>query len=617
MEQDWRNSVAQAISWNDSKKERKGKMLALFVASAISVAVMSPGMRTAMSEGMHEMLSVIVRELPGAGNGPEEAVEGLGGTVELPLGIIGGFSAEVPADRLHQLQVMEGIYSVTPDAEVEFSHSVDGFDGDEDAGSMFRVAQEEIGAGEFWNDGYTGKGVDVAVIDTGVVPVNGLTAPGKVLNGPDLSFDSQYDDVRYLDTFGHGTHMAGIIAGRDDAVPSKVQKGDHDNFMGVAPDARIVNVKVGNDVGAADVSQVIAGISWAVQHRNDPGMNIRVLSLSFGTDGIQNYQLDPLTYAVETAWHKGIVVVVAAGNEGFGSPALNNPAYDPYVIAVGATAQDGVYGTSGDRVADFSSGGNSARRPDLVAPGRSIVGLRNEGSYIDETSPGGRVGTRYFRGSGTSQSAAVVSGAVALVIQQRPSIKPDQVKRLLTVTAQKVPNGGAAQGTGALDLKTARDRSTPTMASSLQSYPKATGLGTLQDARGNSSIVDEDGNGDGIADDPAELLGEMDIFGMPWNAASYASNLASDTSWTEGFYNGSEWTGGCFCVDSWTGKSWSGKSWSGKSWSGKSWSADLWEGKSWSGKSWSGKSWSGKSWSGKSWSGKSWSGKSWSSFSYS
>ena len=148
--------------------------------------------------------------------------------------------------------------------------------------SMSQV-DDAVGADTMWNRGYTGKGVGVALIDTGVVPVQGLTS-GNVVNGPDLSFDSQSPSPD-LDGFGHGTHMAGIIAGND---------GTRSGFKGVAPGATLVSVRVGASDGSADVSQVIAGIDWVVQHRDDPGMNIRVLNLSFGTDGTQDPALDPL-----------------------------------------------------------------------------------------------------------------------------------------------------------------------------------------------------------------------------------------------------------------------------------------------------------------------------------
>jgi serine protease AprX len=439
--------------------------------------------------------------------------------------------------------------------------------------------------------------VDVALVDTGVAPVDGLPA-SRVINGPDLSFESQFPETEYLDTMGHGTHMAGIIAGDD-----KPGFGS-DEFQGIAPKSRIVSIKVGQADGAADVSQVIAAIDWVVQHRNDNGMNIRVLNLSYGTDGVQDYVLDPLTFAVEQAWFNDIVVVVAAGNAGLGTPKLNNPAYDPYVIAAGGDDTKGTIGSSDDIVPEWSSRGNAGRHPDFVAPGQSIVSLRAEGSFIDEEYPTGRVGTRFFKGSGTSQSAAVVSGTAALLLSRYPYLTPDRVKAYLVKTASALPLGDVvAQGAGLANLSN-YSASVPNSGSqSKQSFPRATGAGLLELARGTAHVSDPDGNEDGIEDDPIDLKGEFDIFGMPFSGKSWSILSAAGKSWSGGVWNGSEWTGG-----DWSGTSWSGKSWSGKSWSGKSWSGKSWSGKSWSGKSWSGKSWSGKSWSGKSWSGKSWSG---------
>src|SRR5204863_415455 len=155
--------------------------------------------------------------------------------------------------------------------------------------------------------------------------------------------------------------------------------------------------------GATDVSQVLAGIDWVVQHRNDNGMNIRVVNLSFGTDSTQSYLLDPLAYAAEVAWLHGIVVVVSAGNTGFGSAQLNDPAYDPYVLAVAADDTKGSDSPDDDAIPDFQTRGNAVRHPDLVAPGKSIVGLRDPGSFIDQAFPAGRLSrTRLFRGCGSS-----------------------------------------------------------------------------------------------------------------------------------------------------------------------------------------------------------------------
>src|SRR4051794_6896062 len=156
-----------------------------------------------------------------------------------------------------------------------------------------------VGAPAAWQANATGQGIDVAVLDTGVTPVPGLTGSNKLLYGPDLSFDSQNPDKAYVDGYGHGTAMAGIIAGNDETSGG---------YKGIAPDARIVSVKVGASNGAADVSQMIAGITWVTQHAHDDGMNIRVLNLSLGTNSVQPYQVDPLAHAAEQAWKKGIVV---------------------------------------------------------------------------------------------------------------------------------------------------------------------------------------------------------------------------------------------------------------------------------------------------------------------
>jgi serine protease AprX len=464
------------------------------------------------------------------------------------------------------------------------------------AGSMYWVAQEITGAGEFWNDGWTGEGVDVAVIDTGVVPVNGLSYPGKLIEGPDLSFESQAANLTHLDTYGHGTHMAGIIAGRDDAATGTIQKGTEQHFLGMAPGARIVSVKVGDYEGSVDVSQVIAAIDWVVEHRAAHGLNIRVLNLSFGTDSTQSYQVDPLAHAVERAWKAGIVVVVAAGNDGNTAP-LRNPATSPFVITVGASQGNLTYSASDDTLTSFSNCGTSAREVDVVAPGRSIVSLRNPGSNADVEHPEATVAGRFFLGSGTSQAAAVVSGAAALIVDQRPWITPDQVKKLLTSTAQPIPGVSAnCQGAGLIDLKVARSRSTPSTLTARQSFNASTGTGSLDAARGT---VDVELNG-------TVLAGEQDVFGNEFDSTEHAQAAAQGTTWSGGDWNGTTWSGTTWSGTTWSGVSWSGTTWSGTSWSNLFWSAMKWLGTTWSGTTWSGTTWSGSGWNSSGWCGQTW-----------
>jgi serine protease AprX len=538
------------------------RLATVTVATAIGVGMAGPALAAQPAAGSAAPVDVIVREPPGTGNQPERAVEAFGGTVGRHLGIIDAFTASVPGDRLDSLRATPGVSDVTEDAGLELS-SKEVEDQVAQAGSLYTIANQVTGASTMWDAGYTGQGIDVAVIDSGVVPVKGLDDPGKVVYGPDLTLETN-GSAKQKDTYGHGTHMSGIIAGRDPEAKGNKKSGDASNFVGMAPDARIVSVKVADAKGQTDVSQAIAAIDWVVQNRNKNGLNIRVLNMSFGTDGVQDYVLDPLAFAAEQAWHKGIVVVVAVGNEGFGTGKVNNPAYDPYLIAVGSNTANGTATTADDVVSSFSNDGDGTRNPDVVAPGDQVVSLRSSGSYLDKTYPQARIGDRLFRGSGTSQAAAVVSGAAALLVQQRPTATPDQIKALLMGTANAIPNATAAQqGSGLVDLAEARTAPTP---NAVQRFTVSTGLGSLELARGSVHVTVG----------TRQVRGEVDVRGRAFDVRTWAAGLRNGTNWS--------------------GMSWSGMSWSGMSWSGMSWSGMSWSGMSWSGMSWSGMSWSGTDW---------------------
>ena len=404
--------------------------------------------------------------------------------------------------------------------------------------------------------GARGQGIDVALIDSGVTTVAGLDQSGKVVYGPDLSNEGGFPNLANLDTFGHGTHLAGIIAG-----------DDGDQVLGIAPESRIVSLKVAGATGETHVAQVIAAIDWVVEHKNDNGLNIRVLNLSLGVPGIASSAGDPLSAAVERAWRAGIVVVAAAGNRGNAAGGIDSPAVSPYVLAVGSTESYDSWGR-GDIVPVWTSGGNAFRHADVLAPGRSIMSLRVPGSYLDQQHPGAVIGGKYFVGSGTSQSAAIQSGYVAALLSLNPSLTPDQVKYLFTRFAKDVIPGDLIDGNGKINPTASARRNHRARVAPVQRHALA-----LQPGRG----------------------------------------APNGNTWSGGGWNGASWSGGTWSGASWSGASWSGASWSGASWSGASWSSASWSGASWSGASWSGASWSGASWSGASWSGASWSGASWSS----
>ena len=495
--------------------------------------------------------------------------------------------------------------STTADDEAAFRSGT--ADAAERPGTLYNLV-DQIGARELWAEGITGDGVDVAVIDTGVSPVPAMAGEGKVVAVVDLSLEADVPEARYLDTYGHGTHMAGIIAGSDPGGEPATASKRPDEFQGVAPGADIVSVKVGDNTGAVDVSQVIAGIDWVIEHRNEGGLDIRVLNLSYGTDSVQPYQESPLAYAVERAWDAGIVVVVAAGNDGWTEPGLASPADDPYVISVGAAektdygykiptwASGGEWFTNDgtDDLALYFTAGYSGRYPDLVAPGASVESLRVPGSRVAAEHPEGMVNETIIRGSGTSQAAAVVSGAVALLLEERPDLTPDQVKAILTSSATRIPlTPTVYQGAGLLDVAEARTLPAP---DAVQSWERSTGKGSLEEARGTQH-VELDG---------AVVSGERTVWGDAWNARKWLKLAGADDTWSEPVWNGSSWTG-----SSWTGSSWTGSSWTGSSWTGSSWTGSSWTGSSWTGSSWTGSSWTGSSWTGSSWTGSSWTGSSW------
>jgi serine protease AprX len=455
-------------------------------------------------------------------------------------------------------------------------------------GSLYHVV-DQVGARELWEQGITGAGVNVAVIDTGITPVSPLSEPDKVVAVVDLSGEAALPEARYLDTYGHGTHIAGIIAGRTPGADPADADEHPEWFMGVAPGAGLVSVKVADNTGSVDVSQMIAAVEWVTEHAAE--LNIRVLNLSYSSGSYLGYLRDPLVAAVERAWQAGIVVVVAAGNDGNDALRLASPARDPYVIAVG-----GVEAVDADDfvVPTWTSGSRLWRVPDVAAPGAHIDSLRVPQSRVDFEHPEGYVSDSLFRGSGTSQAAAVVSGAVALLLDARPELTNDQVKWLLEQNTQHPsPDDPDLTGAGVIQVDEVVGLYSP---AATQQWAPSSGAGSLELSRGGQHVVV----------DGTVISGDTTVLGTSWTGTSWTG-----TSWTNGTWDGTSWTNGAWRGTSWTGTSWTGTSWTGTSWTGTSWTGTSWTGTSWTGTSWTGTSWTGTSWTGTSWTGTSWTGTSW------
>lgn len=619
----------------DARRARSARRSTVHaIGLALATALVAGMAGTPAAAGVPTVTVIIDGGAPAAA----AAVQRLGGTVDTRLPVVDGLTATVPAGALAALEAVPGVRSVTPDSTLESLGVLWGDDttnqgllatllfgawrADGDKNSAYSI-ERQTGAQAVWDmadpnrrgQNLTGEGIGVALIDTGVAPVAGLDDAGQVVHGPDLSFDSQSPATTSVDGFGHGTHMAGLIAGHDEPLTSSLLGPDlHDprNFQGMAPDAHIVNVKAGASDGSVDVSQVIAALDWVVEHKTDH--NIRVVNLSYGTDSTQSTLLDPLAHAVENAWRAGIVVVVAAGNDGDSGPRpLTMPAADPYVIAVGSADNRGQTSLTGWVQGSWTNSGDASRRPDLLAPGKSVVSLRVPGGAIDTAYPEGRVygdrSGRFFRGSGTSMSAAVVSGAVALLLQANPSLTPDQVKGLLMSSGDVLGPIAAPVPVRELNIKRAVDRAvdrySPVPAYT-QDHGRSTGTGSLEAARGGSHLFD-----------PAtgtELTGEQDVFGVEWDAAEWAADSAAGTAWNGGVWRGTQWTGdtwssGRWQTVVWVPPAWTGVAWLDRVWVRKSFGSDLlaaygstWRGNDdWSRVSWSSDNWKRVSWSSGHW----------------
>jgi serine protease AprX len=558
-------------------------------AMAFMVALMmllSTGAFTAApAMDLGKKVSIILSKLNPADTRPEKTVERLGGEVGQPIGIVDGFEAKVPEGAVPTLAASPGVRGLTYNSRVR----VEGAYG-EDSGVASAVYAETSRATRAWRDGYTGKGITVAVIDTGVDIRNDLSY--RVIGAADFSGENQ----PFIDSYGHGTFVAGLIAGSG--------AGSNGAVKGVAPEANIFSVKIAGRDGTTDIFRLLAALEFVTLHKDAFG--IRVLNLSLGSDSTQSYLVDPLNFAVQRVWNSGIVVVAAAGNNG----KIVKPADDPLVITVGAVDDKTTHARYDDTMASFSGAGptlsNRLAKPDVVASGKSVVSSRSIGSTLEANFPNAVIGDRYFKGSGTSFSAAIVSGAAALVIQKQWSLNPNQVKHRLMSTARPLGRVSAMQqGEGPIDAYNAMVSEETTAAN--QGVRPAGGWGSIQASVGSSCYRNAEGN----CMTDAELIAAVGFDQNAFYGSSWAGSSWQGSSWLGSSWQGSQWLGSSWQGSSWQGSSWQGSAWQGSAWQGSSWQGSAWAGSSWQGSSWQGSTWAGIDWAGSSWLGSSWQGSSW------
>ncbi len=404
-----------------------------FAGSEETAGTVSPRLAQIAGDNPAKRVEVIVQlergTTPAQG---AKVVAGLGGRVTGELHVINGLAARMSAGDAQHLASRDGVRVVSLNATVK-KNSID-------ASRLVTSYPDSVQAPKAWSKNATGKGVGIAIIDTGVAGEladfrksqsdTGSRVIATAVTNPYATHDE--------DDYGHGTHVAGILAGNaNNRAGSDTLKG---RYVGVAPEANLISVKVSDDEGDATVLDVIYGLQFVVDFKAD--YNIRVVNLSLESTEAQSYKVDPLDAAAEAAWFNGIVVVAAAGNRGSDADAVSYaPGNDPYVISVGGVDDQGTKNTVDDALADWSSRGTTQdghAKPDLVAPGSRIVSNLAPDSEFSRLCPTCIVSGQYIRAGGTSMAAPMVAGAAAAMLQVNPSLTPNQVKGTMVALGRKV-----------------------------------------------------------------------------------------------------------------------------------------------------------------------------------
>jgi serine protease AprX len=496
---------------------------------------------------------VIVRSVPVDSEGPADrtaarriekaakSVTRASGTLKHALAIVGAVSARMKGVQVLKLTRDDDVDYVVKDQRLRAM-----FDPALDSAKAQTPGIIEVAAPQVWSQlGLTGQGVGVAIVDSGVYPHPDLA--GRIVASIDFTTASPtVSSTSSGDPGGHGTHVAGLVAGDGTASGGA--------FTGVAPRANIINVRVIDANGSSNVSTILRGLQWVLANRAT--YNIKVVNLSLGATPAASYKSDLMATAAEVLNFAGVTVVVSAGNTGPLAGTVTTPGTDPYVVTVGALDDNGTSLPLDDLMSVFSARGRTTfdylSKPDLVAPGRKMVSLRSPGSALDtlfadrQVTANGALTADYYRLSGTSMAAPIVAGVVALMVERNPSLSPSQIKKRLKSTAT------------ALMFGTAFDR----------------GAGLVNAYKAVSSVdPGREYAPDRVSDAFAKDMRKF-IQGQPF-------------VWRDLTYHGG--------VDT-AGMTWEGVTWENVRWDAVTWENVTWEGFTWEGVTWEGVTWETLTW---------------------
>ena len=460
-----------------------------------------------------------------------------GGRVLARFPYVGAELVSAPAASLRALGADPRVAGVSPDRRGR----VAGDEGNNDDGSADGVLAAKAVGGDAGKAG-TGQGVNVALLDTGVSDTAALNRDsGRITDGVDVSALSNGGEAqtggRFTDGYGHGTFMASLIAG------GQVNGSGH-RAIGVAPAARIVVVKVADSAGNTSLAEVLAGLDWVAAHAR--AIQVVNLSLSVDRPTAPAYGADPLTAAVEHVRAAGVVVVAAAGNV---AGQVGDPGMDPEALTVGAADVTGKA-----KVTSFSGSGVVAgvSKPDVVAPGLHVLGVVPADSAVAKANPQGWTRDGLFKGSGTSEAAAITSGVAAGYLSTHPGASPLDVKAAIRTAADPVRDARAGAG--------------------LVTIPKR--------SAGSAS---------------SSAAGEAGFDAATWGANAW-TGAPGWQSKLDSMWSGDAWTAATWSAATWSAATWSSSNWSAATWSAATWSAATWSAATWSAATWSAATWSDYGW---------------------
>ncbi|OZM56500.1 hypothetical protein CIB95_12045 [Lottiidibacillus patelloidae] len=557
-------STAQSVSYSAPNKNEIAK------PSAVNAEMnkIHPALRAVMKDSSQDIVSVIVAKSPN--NSAVDTAKLLGATVKAEWEFINAFAIDIKASMLDELATLSDVYMITEEGHVMSTKEKDEGTTDDKVASPFdgsiieNAFNASVKADKVWEKGYTGQGVTIAVLDTGIYEGPNSDFNKRLIKSVNVNPNASNG----ADKYGHGTHVAGIIAGDG--------KNSGGKYMGIAPDANLISVKFADDNGMSSEMDLLNALQWVYENKDE--YNIRVVNISSTLATKQRYQESMVSAAVELLWASGVVVVVAAGNSGYEEcSTCHAPANDPFVITVGAVDDNGTKSTDDDYEKPWSSSGETMAgisKPEIMAPGAKIVSYMPEGELKKMAKGNVENNADYFRMGGTSMAAPMVTGVVALMLEANPNLTPNQIKYILMHSARDYVSINkeylqslSREELDALDI----DNIDPQYLEVAMSIP---------------GIVSADKAVDWALKEEVIPSANMDYQINPILTHSDDSVLHNNVTWANVTWANVTWANVTWANVTWANVTWANVTWANVTWANVTWANVTWANVTWANVTW-------------------------------